>query len=81
MPQTDGTVNRRGPEYQVSEFSNGFGAAPCDACGEFHRPTQTTCGDTRAPVRQYIIGHYGAIAENPEWRRNKELSRHRIYDL
>ena len=75
MPQTDGTIARRGPEILVSEMVDGIGKAPCDACKEFHYPTQTTCGDKRTPVRQYIIGDYGWIKLNPEWVRNQAVQR------
>ena len=76
MPQTDGSINRRGPEYQVSEFPFGIGNAPCDACHNFHTPTQTSCGDYREPIRQYLLGPYGSITRNPVWIRNQQANRY-----
>ena len=75
MPVSDGAIVRRGPEYQVSEFTNGFGPAPCNSCRKFHWPGQTTCGDKRDIEPEYKSGDYGALWKNPVWVTNQSYHR------
>lgn len=61
-------ITRRGLETPASGLE--IGPAPCDACMEFHQPTQKTCGDKWKPERQYVIGPYGAIEKNKKHAEN-----------
>jgi hypothetical protein len=54
-------------------------AIQCPACGTLYMRERHIHKTSGVTTQQYIVGHYGAIQENPEWLKHQEASRHTWY--
>ena len=51
-------------------------AIQCPTCGYLYMRERHTHESTTIPMRQYIVGSYGAIEESLDWRKRQENNRH-----
>ena len=51
-------------------------AIQCGTCGYLYMRGRHTHESGITPTRQYVVGNYGAIKENSEWRKRQESSQH-----
>lgn len=51
-------------------------AIQCLTCGYLYMRERHIHKRSEVTTRQYVVGHYGAIEQNPEWLKNQEASLH-----